>query len=88
MSTTTAIRCQSCNQPLSPAVNDAICELYHGGELASFRAQLAALVKDPLPGADDRALFDEALKRWCGASAEEIVQAVRHVEVEEWEDGD
>lgn len=88
MSTTTVVRCQDCHAPLTPGVNDAICELYHGGDLASFRAHLAALVKDSLPGASDRALFDEALRRWCGASAEEIVQAVRHVEVEEWEDGD
>lgn len=86
--TTTAVRCQCCNAPLPAAVNDAICELYHGGDIASFRAHLRDLVRDPLPGASDRALFDEALRRWCGASAEEIVAAVRHVEVEEWEYGD
>lgn len=88
MSTITAIRCQGCDMPLPPAVNDAIGELYYGGDLKTLRGHLRDLVIDPMPGADDRQLFNEALKRWCGASPEEIVAAVRHIEVEEWADGE
>lgn len=80
-STTTTIRCPDCDQALPAGVNEAIAELYYGADTRSFRAHLRSLVIEGR-STDDRAIFDEAVKRWLGATPEQVVAGVRHMELE------